>query len=224
MLCEEFLYGRQYFEQYQHDAKRAVAYQQEFHRLQNFIPTSGRVLDVGAGIGNFLDLFPSDKWQKVAVEISDYASETCAKKGILTLVDTRHVAANSCDVVVYRGTLQHIYEPMASLIASTIALKENGTLAVLATPDTDSWVYQIWKRLPALDAPRNWVLFGSTYLKNILGRLGYDIIEVNHPYRNSPYAKPIQDFCNFGLSLVAGYRPFAFPGNMMEIFARKKIT
>jgi hypothetical protein len=113
---------------------------------------------------------------------------------------------------------------MTSLIASTNALKENGILAILATPNTDSLVYHLWNTLPALDAPRNWILFGSNGLKNILNRLGYEIIGINYPYLNSPYAKPMQDWLNFGISLIAGYRPFAFPGNMMEIFARKRIT
>jgi hypothetical protein len=58
-------------------------------------------------------------------------------------------------------------------------------------------------------------------LANILKRLEYDELEVIHPYLGTPYARPLKDFSKFVISLFFGWRPFAFPQNMMEIYARK---
>jgi hypothetical protein len=38
----------------------------------------------------------------------------------------------------------------------------------------------------------------------------------------TPYANPVSDFFKFFISLFAGWRKFAFPGNQMEIYAVKK--
>jgi ubiquinone/menaquinone biosynthesis C-methylase UbiE len=128
----------------------------------------------------------------------------------------------SFDVVVFRGTLQHINFPMTALVQATRVLKRGGLLVILATPDTDSLVYKIWGNLPALDAPRNWVVFGGKVLVNILTRLEYSDIKVFRPYLKSPYARPLADFGKFFISLFFGWRKFAFPGNQIEIFAVKK--
>jgi hypothetical protein len=56
---------------------------------------------------------------------------------------------------------------------------------------------------------------------NVLARLGYVNIKVGFPYRETPYAQPIKDFWNFAMSFIFGYRKFAFPKNMMEIYARR---
>lgn len=126
------------------------------------------------------------------------------------------------DLVVFRGVLQHINFPMESLTQGIRVLKPGGLLAILATPDSDSFTYQMFGTLPALEAPRNWIVFGHRCLTNILKRLGCDQIEVLHPYLGTPYASPLRDAWKFGLSCLFGYRPFAWPGNMMEIYAVKK--
>lgn len=126
------------------------------------------------------------------------------------------------DVVVFRGTLQHINLPMGALGQATRVLKPGGLLVILATPDSDSLVYRIFGNLPALDAPKNWVIFGQRCLMNIVERLGYVNVTVYHPYWGSPYASPLKDFALFFVSLFLGWRKFAFPGNQMELYAVKK--
>lgn len=217
---DAYLYERPYFDQfYINDRKRDAMYLQEYRRIiakRDF----GNVLDFGCGVGGFLSLW-DDRWTRYGIEPSEYAAEKARQNGITILADIEQVQNESMDVVVFRGTLQHINYPMRALAEAARVLKRGGLLVVLATPDADSLVYQTFGTLPALDAPRNWVVFGHRCLTNILARLGFGDIEVLHPYWGSPYADPPRDFLNFIKSLFFGYRKFAFPGNQMEIYAQK---
>lgn len=214
------LYERDYFNQYYvGDKQREEMYRQEYKRILERVQP-GRVLDVGCGVGGLLATF-DDRWEKFGYEPSEFAADRASKKGIKMLHTLNDLDFESMDVVIFRGTLQHIAFPMSSLAQAEGILKHGGLLVVLATPDTDSLVYRIWRNLPALDAPRNWVLFGGTFLSNILARLGFVDVEVLHPYLGTPYASPLRDFVKFVVSLFFGWRKFAFPGNMMEVYARK---
>ena len=216
------LYEREYFDKYYTygDKKRDEMYRQEYKRILERADF-GTVLDVGCGIGGLLATF-DDRWVKLGYEPSEFAALRSADKGIRMYPNLNRVDTESCDVVIFRGTLQHISLPLRALNHANRILKSGGLLVVLATPDSDSLVYRIWGNLPALDAPRNWVVFGSRMLSNILIRLGFEDIEVLHPYRGTPYANPPRDFLMFFVSLFFGWRKFPFPGNQMEIYAVKK--
>lgn len=218
---DAYLYAREYFDQYYLlDRQREKMYLQEHARIvarKQF----GRILDVGCGIGGFLSVF-DDRWEKYGFEPSEFAAEKARARGITMLRSVQAADFAFFDVVVFRGSLQHINFPMRALTQATRVLKPGGLLVILATPDSDSLVYKLWGNLPALDAPRNWILFGHKFLSNILQRLEYSNIEVVYPYWGTPYANPVRDFSKFLLSMAGGWRKFAFPGNMMEIYAVKK--
>lgn len=221
---DQGLYDASYFTErsYGLDPQRARAYAQEQRRLWLHAKKPGRILDIGCGLGDFLAGM-DDRWQKFGVEPSRYAARLAAKKGIRVMRDSFDLDDASMDVVVFRGTLQHIADPITSLTEAARVLKPGGLLAILATPDADSIAYHLFRTLPALEVKRNWIVFGALNLTDILRhRLGFKDIEVTHPYLFTPYARPLRDFWNFLRSLFFGYRPFAFPGNMMEIWAVKQ--
>lgn len=220
-MNDAYLYDANYFidRSYGADPRREAAYKQERRRITQRL-SNGNILDVGCGTGKFLEGL-DDRWKKYGVEPSEYAFKQARARRIEMFPDLQEVTDMAMDAVVFRGTLQHISTPIQDLYHAARILKPNGLLAILATPDADSLVYRIWGKLPALDAPRNWVVFGHRELENILSRLGFVDIQVLHPYWETPYARPGLDFARFAASLFLGWRPFAFPGNMMEVFARK---
>lgn len=216
------LYEAPYFQAYYlNDPKRGKMYLQERDRILKYFPHGGNILDVGCGVGGFLDTL-DDRWRRYGVEPSDFAKDKAVRKNITILSSINVATFDYFDVVVFRGSIQHINFPMEALVQAYRVLKQGGLLVILATPDTDSLVYKIWGNLPALDAPRNWVLFGHKSLSNILTRLGFENIRVLHPYWNTPYASPIKDFLKFFISIFFGWRKFAFPGNQMEVYAVKR--
>jgi hypothetical protein len=171
-----------------------MAYANDAYQVLHRKPDARHILDVGAGMGEFSKFFD------------------CKYTPYDPFTRNAGIPSEKVDVVVFRGTLQHIYNPVVMLETMKAHLNKDGMLAILATPNTDSVGYWRWGTLPALDAPRNWIPFGHRMLKNILERLDYKDIEFAFPY-GKPYASPLKNTWNF----IRG-KPDAFPGNMMECY------
>jgi len=214
------LYGEQYFSLRKATGwQREVAYRQEFKRVMDRTRYKrGNVIDIGCGTGEFLELFKLAGWQVYGVEVSDYCIQKCNERGI-TMVEIDYLDDGLAELVIMRGVLQHIDDPFGALRHARRMLANGGMLSILAQPDADSLCYKLFGDLPALDAPRNWWIPGAREVVNILGKLGFGMIKVNHPYLGGPYASPLLDYARFVGRLFGLRKPFAFPGNMMEIFA-----
>src|ERR1035437_8824184 len=103
--------------------KRLTMYRHELARIEKY-RGKGSVLDVGCGTGDFLNLFDSARWCKYGVEISPFAKAKALTHNIIFDFDRQQKA--QFDLIVYRGTIQHIEEPIASLKDTIRWLKPDG--------------------------------------------------------------------------------------------------
>lgn len=227
----EKLYGENYFqdrfgrgaEGYRKDVeKREAMYRQELERLKKYLPNfagGGRALDIGCGRGEFLSLL-GDAWKKYGIEISDHARETLEKNGVVTDFDPQD---NFFDLIIYRGTIQHIPDPVYKISESYYWLKPGGAIVFLATPNTHSLVYRLFKDLPMINERLNFLLPSDRVLRQILTNFGFQDIKFEYPYLKTPYARPVYDLVSFFLKLIGIKKRlnFAFYGNMLECYARK---
>lgn len=193
---ERSLYDERYFAN-RSDSRRKFAYVQDAQTLRSR-NAGAPVLDLGCGTGEFGDYIQNEY----------YGYDPFTRPDV-------PLPGNCFGTVVFRGTLQHMYNPVEMLHFSFDHLFIGGMLAILATPDTDSLGYMRWGTLPALDPYRNWIPFGHRMLDNILRRIGFTCVDFEWPY-GKPYARPLKNLWNF----IIG-KPDAFPGNMMNCFARK---
>jgi len=210
-------YEKDYFSKRDSDNRRILSYQIEYEKILSYVK-GGSVLDIGCGLGEFLELFGKD-WNKYGIEISQYASSISERKNI-KMIDF-DFDFNSMDLIIFRGTIQHLDKPLWSIQKCINMLKPNGYIVFLATPNTNSIYYRLFKSLPALDPKRNFMLPSDKMLKQILENLGLSVIEIRYPYRNTPYSNLLLDHLNFLLKLIGFDRNFAFWGNMMECYAKK---
>jgi len=213
------LYNSDYFLAYINDPLREEMYKQELRRLLKY-KDGGKILDVGCGLGLFLDKLDNNKWEKYGVEISQEATAVCTKKGIQ--VGGYDYPDNFFDVIVFRGSIQHIDTPLYIIKKCYSLLKEDGIIVFLATPNTNSICYKLFEDLPMIDPKYNFVLFSDKMLRQILENFGFEILEFYYPYIGTPYAKPIKDFFYFTLRLFGFKKKFAFYGNVMECYAKKR--
>ncbi|MCY9667420.1 class I SAM-dependent methyltransferase [Paenibacillus alginolyticus] len=198
--------------------RRVQAYNHEYNRLKKYLPPQGRLLDIGCGIGSFSELF-GDEWEKYGIEVSKSAKEIAIQKGIN--FDINSCEKGSFDLIVFRGSL-HYMEPTEILSYSNMMLKRGGIIAFLATPNTSSIYYKLFKNLPFLEKDIKHYLISDKELRTLLERMNMDILEINKPYFNTPYARPIRDFLFFIFNLFGARLKFPFYGNMFELFARKR--
>lgn len=178
----------------------------------------GTVLDVGCGLGELLDLFPNASWRKYGIEVSEPARAACRSKGIEFDLPEGEAW---CDVVVLRGSLQHLDRPVETLFAAHRWLRVGGWLVALATPNAGGPIYRMFQELPALDPPRNFVVFSDRILRQCLLNIGFREPTFEFPYLRTPYARPVRDHARFLLRLLGVRSRFAFWRNMMECYAQR---
>jgi 2-polyprenyl-3-methyl-5-hydroxy-6-metoxy-1,4-benzoquinol methylase len=103
----------------------------------------GRLLEVGCGEGDFLELAEADGWDVTGVEYSGTACERARrrlKRGTVHCGELQEaaLAAGQFDLCVLSDVLEHVRSPVAFLREIHRVLKPGGALFV-ATPSTDSW-------------------------------------------------------------------------------------
>ena len=164
-------------------------------------------------------MFPKN-WEKYGIDISEFALDIAEKRGITTKFNLED---NLFDVIIFRGTIQHIPDPISRIEKCYYWLKPKGSIIFLVTPNANSIYYRLFNTLPLLSDSRNFFIPSDITLSNILGNFGFKISKIYYPYLGTPYAKPISDLFNFLLKLlrIKKNAKFAFYKNIMEVYAQK---
>ena len=219
------LYGPDYFQAYVDDKAREIWYQAEYERIAKMKPDGGSILDVGCGTGGFLQHFDSTKWSKYGVDVSDVAVEQ-ARRHSITIRDYAlgyDYPDESFDVIVFRGTIQHLDTPFAVIKKCTSLLKQGGLMAFLSTPNSNCIYYKLFGGLPFLNPKFNFLIPSDAILKQALTNFGLEIVEVRYPYLETPYARPLRDHIFFFLRCLGLRVQFPFWRNIVEVYALKPV-
>jgi len=215
------LYKDEYFDnRNQNDLQRQVSFFQEKEFIEKYTSLEAIVCDVGCSTGEFLSTI-GWKGEKYGMEINATAVEKAIASGI-NFDKNILTEKNFFNVVIFRGTIQHLPDPFGYISSAYNALKPGGVIFFLATPNANSLVYKIFNTLPALSPKFNFYIPSDITLNNILKNFDFEVIDTQYPYIKSPYAQPIADHINFIKSIIIKLEPrFAFWKNMMNIIARK---
>ncbi|MBI5873612.1 MAG: class I SAM-dependent methyltransferase [Candidatus Omnitrophica bacterium] len=139
---------------------------------------SFKILDIGCGQGDFLESLNKNKFEKFGIEINKKAYQECLKKKLhvydqdLKKADFKD---DFFDVITLWHVVEHLMDPVETLIAAKRILKKDGIL-VIATPNTDSLGFKLGKKLWFhLDAPRHLTLFGRQSIKFLANAAGLKV-------------------------------------------------
>ncbi len=219
----ELLYGERYFEtRLSNDPKRLAQFRAEGEVIRRYV-RSGCAMDIGCSTGEFYEAID---WQgeRYGMEISEYARNIAIGNGVRF---DRDIFSESdfFDLVILRGTIQHLDEPFLFIKHAHRALRRGGHIVFLATPNTNSPFYRLKKTLPFIDPARNFYVPDDVGLAQTLTNFGFDVRETRYPYLRTPYARPLHDHWRFLRNLVAPRStviPHAFWRSSMEMIARKR--
>ena len=112
------------------------------HLLQGFLPyrSSGRILDIGCGQGDFVHVAQESGWEATGIEYSEAAVALCKKRG-LRVQDSGEVDdlenKASFDVVTAFEVIEHMLSP-SDLFLRAYQLLRPGGLLYLTTPNFDA--------------------------------------------------------------------------------------
>lgn len=223
MLPETDLYPPEYFaDRNMTDRRRLESFEQEYQWMEasGVDCAHGTMCDVGCSTGEFLETV---NWtgERYGMEVSAEARFFARRRGIRFRQNITN-QRNFFDVVLFRGTIQHVDEPFRYIRCAFDALKPGGHIVFLQTPNADSLVYRLFGDLPALEPSRNWWIPSERTLKNALANAGFQHVATRKSYWLSPYANPLTDWLKFGAQFFRKSRPqFSWPGNMMDTAWRK---
>jgi len=111
------------------------------YKLQN-ITDGRRILDVGCGVGIFVENCRKKKWDVYGIEPSKYAGEIAKQKygeriTIGFLAEKTSYKPFSFDVITLYGVLEHVLDPSSLLKKVNYFLKDNGVVVV----HVPNWYY-----------------------------------------------------------------------------------
>ncbi|WP_373057233.1 class I SAM-dependent methyltransferase [Zunongwangia sp. H14] len=154
---------------------------------------SGRILDVGAGTGDFLNTARKNGFSALGIEPNKMARFKAQSKGISLVRDYEQLEINKFDVISLWHVLEHLKDPVAEINILYNLLAEDGIL-IIAVPNFKSFdaihYEEFWA---AYDVPRHLFHFSQEGMKAIFLKGGFSLIETKPLLFDSYYVSLLSE-------------------------------
>ncbi|MGB7842678.1 MAG: class I SAM-dependent methyltransferase, partial [Salinimicrobium sp.] len=141
-------------------------------------PTKGKILDLGAGTGDFLVQAEKSGWEVSGIEPNEGARKLASEKGVDLLENSSEFSDHSFDVISMWHVLEHVPDLDKQIKELSRLLKPDGLL-VVAVPNfksEDAKAYsESWA---AYDVPRHLYHFSKKAIKKIFGEYDFELNSV----------------------------------------------
>jgi 2-polyprenyl-3-methyl-5-hydroxy-6-metoxy-1,4-benzoquinol methylase len=155
---------RSLFEKLYHFIK-SIALKNKLNLINSLQPNKGKILDIGAGTGDFLSVAKNDSWQTIGVEPSDRAKAIAINKGVSFVEQTSELENHSFDVISMWHVLEHVPDLDKQIKELKRLLKPSGTL-IIAVPNFKSFDAKHYGKFwAAYDVPIHFWHFSKTAIK-----------------------------------------------------------
>lgn len=160
--------------------------------------SGGVILDVGCGGGFFLNCFDPSQWVRHGLEIDPDTAPFARKQFNIDVhigtSETMPFESSMFDVVVFRGSFEHLVNPHITAGEVNRVLKPGGYLYLCATPNVDSFCAKLYRqRWNQFDAKEHIFLFSISTLKKLLAAHQFRLVKTGFFYEETPYCDIIND-------------------------------
>ena len=147
-------------------------------KLINSQGVKGKLLDIGAGTGDFLAVAKSDGWQTVGIEPSAKAKEIAIKKGVNFAQDLASLESNSFDIITMWHVLEHVPNLEEYISELKRLIKPSGTI-IIAVPNFKSYDAKYYGEFwAAFDVPRHLWHFSKTAIQKLFANENLKLVDV----------------------------------------------
>lgn len=168
---------RSLFEKAYHFVK-SIALKNKLNLINSLQAGKGRILDIGAGTGDFLSVAKQDGWQTVGVEPSDKAKAIAKNKGVSFVEETAELESHSFDVITMWHVLEHVPNLDNQIKELKRLLKTNGTL-IVAVPNFKSFDAKYYGKFwAAYDVPIHFWHFSKKAIKMLFEKEGMQLVKI----------------------------------------------
>lgn len=150
-------------------------YNELLDQFESFRKTN-KILDVGCGLGYFLEEAKKRGWEVYGTELSDKATEVCVKKGINIIKGALNLSdfePNMFDVITSFEVIEHINNPKSELAYFNRVLRPQG-LVYITTPNFNSLLrYQLKAQYNVITYPEHLSYYTPKTLKHLFETNGF---------------------------------------------------
>lgn len=169
------------------DSKRSI-FEKAYHFIKNIalknklslvnsLKKKGKLLDIGAGTGDFLLTAKNDGWNVIGVEPSEKARSIAAKKGI-ELKPVADFNDHSFDIITMWHVLEHVPDLQNQIKELKRLLKPNGAI-IIAVPNFKSYDAKYYGEFwAAYDTPRHLWHFSKTAIKKLFQNENIELVKI----------------------------------------------
>lgn len=155
---------RSLFEKMYHFMK-GIALKNKLDLINLLQPEKGRILDIGAGTGEFLLVAQKNNWQIAGIEPNESAKLMARNKGISFVNQTAELESSSFDVITMWHVLEHVPDLDKQIKELKRLLKPAGTL-IIAVPNFKSFDAKHYGKFwAAYDVPIHFWHFSKKAIK-----------------------------------------------------------
>ncbi len=146
--------------------------------INSFHPEKGRLLDIGAGTGDFLTTAKANGWQTIGLEPSEKAKNIAISKGVSFENDIKSIENQSFDVITMWHVLEHVPDIEQQIKELKRLLKPNGTI-IIAVPNFKSFDSNYYKEFwAAYDVPRHLWHFSKISIEKLFVKENLKLIKI----------------------------------------------
>lgn len=157
---------------------RSIALKRKLRLINSFGASEKRLLDIGCGTGDFLEIAKNNSWEVKGIEPNVKAREIANRKSDNSVFDIEHLTkfeAKSFNVITLWHVLEHLPKLHEHIEVLEHLLKDNGRL-VIAVPNYKSLDAQYYKEFwAAFDAPRHLWHFSRNSISQLFAKVDMEV-------------------------------------------------
>ena len=196
---------RTLFEKMYHFIKRK-AIRDKVKLINSYQPVKGRILDIGAGTGDFLLECKNQNWDILGIEPNDKAKGIALGKGIKFGDTIEKLESNSFDVITMWHVLEHVPDVEHQLAELKRLLKPSGTI-IIAVPNFKSYDAKYYKEFwAAYDVPRHLWHFSKTAIEKLFDKQNMNLEDIKPMWFDSFYVSLLSEKYKSGkMNFISGF-------------------
>ena len=196
---------RTMFEKMYHFIKRK-AIRDKVSLINSYQPLKGRILDIGAGTGDFLLEAKNQNWDILGIEPNDKAKGIALGKGIKFGDTIERLESNSFDVITMWHVLEHVPDVEHQVAELKRLLKPSGTI-IIAVPNFKSYDANHYKEFwAAYDVPRHLWHFSKTAIEKLFDKQNMNLEDIKPMWFDSFYVSLLSEKYKTGkMNFISGF-------------------
>ncbi len=196
---------RTLFEKMYHFIKRK-AIRDKVKLINSYQPLKGKILDIGAGTGDFLLGCKNQNWDILGIEPNDKAKGIALGKGVKFGDTIEKLESNSFDVITMWHVLEHVPDVEHQVAELKRLLKPSGTI-IIAVPNFKSYDAKYYKEFwAAYDVPRHLWHFSKTAIEKLFDKQNMNLEDIKPMWFDSFYVSLLSEKYKTGkMNFISGF-------------------